>query len=279
MKKKMNRIFVLILSIIVMPVVFTQPANAQSLTPEISSITTQQKTEIEKIIRDYLIRNPSVIQEVNQVLLARAEEEKKKRQADGLIKFSDQIFINPTSPVGGNPNGELTIIAFFDYNCGFCKQSLPYLQELVRNRTSLRIVYKELPILGEGSYLAAKAALAADRQRKYAEFHNALASFPGEISGETIKMIALKLSLDYAKLIKDTADPKLDAVLLETANLANSLGIEGTPAYIIGGEIIPGAVDAATMERILAEAQSKIDSRNLNESKQGSSNSENKGHR
>ncbi len=207
---------------------------------------------IEKIVRNYLMKNPVVIREAMQALQAQELKEKQERAANQMKELRTEILFDPGSPVAGNAKGDISIVVFFDYNCGYCKQTVPKLQSISEKDPLVRIVFKEFPVLGPQSTFAAKAALAASRQGKYVEFHNALMT--AETTDEdSIKSISKTLGIDYSKLQKDMADPQIDEQIIRTQQLAGSLDINGTPAYIIGDRIIPGAIDAASMTNILAE--------------------------
>lgn len=210
---------------------------------------------IEKIVRNYLMKNPAVIREAMQALQAQELKEKQERAANQMKEFRSEILFDPGSPIGGNAKGDISIVVFFDYNCGYCKQTLPQLQSISEKDPLVRIVYKEFPVLGPQSTFAARAALAASRQGKYVEFHNALMTAEST-DEDSIKSISKTLGIDYSKLQKDMADPQIDEQITRTQRLAGSLDINGTPAYIIGDRIIPGAIDAESLTNILvAERQ------------------------
>lgn len=208
---------------------------------------------IEKIVRNYLLKNPSVIREAMQALQAQEMKEKQERAANLMKELRNEIFFDPYSPVSGNASGDVSIVVFFDYNCGYCKQTLPQLQNISKKDPLVRIVYKEFPVLGPRSTFAAKVA--ASRQGKFVEFHNALMTAKST-DEESIKSISKTLGIDYSKLQKDMADPQIEEQITRTQRLAESLDINGTPAYIIGDRIIPGAIDAESLTSILvAERQ------------------------
>lgn len=220
------------------------------------NISETQKEAIENIVRDYLLKNPVIIREAMKALQLQEEKEKQELTANNLKSLSKEIFSDPTSPTTGNPNADISIVAFFDYNCGHCKNSLPGLNEVLKKDPSLRIIYKEFPILGSQSQLGAQAALAAHQQGKYVEFHNALI-VAEEINEEVIKDISEKLGLNYEALKKDMSDEKINNSLTNNYNLATALGINGTPAYIVGEQIVPGAIDAESLTRIVAIERTK----------------------
>lgn len=227
-----------------------------------NNVSKTQKEDIEDIVRNYLLENPSIIREALQALQLKEAREKQELVAKNLKAFEKEIFADPNSPSAGNKKAEVSVVAFFDYNCGYCKQSLPMLKELLAKDSSIRIVYKEYPILSQSSQLAAKAALAAHRQGKYAEFHEALTNAE-EINDEFIKTISKKLGVNYETLTKDMNDPKINEYLASNYTLANNLNIQGTPAYIVGTRVIPGAIDLSSLINIVAEERAKL-SKSLN---------------
>ncbi len=206
---------------------------------------------IEKIVRNYLMKNPVVIREAMQALQAQELKEKQERAASQMKELRSEILSDPGSPIGGNAKGDISIVVFFDYNCGYCKQTLPQLQSISEKDPLVRIVFKEFPVLGPQSTFAAKAALAAARQGKYVEFHHALMTAENT-DEDSIKSISKTLGIDYTKLQKDMADPQIDEQITRNQRLAGSLDINGTPAYIIGDQIIPGAIDSESLANILA---------------------------
>ena len=224
---------------------------------EVRPLSQTQKEFVETTIREYLLNHPSIIREAMQALQIKEEKEKQERAANNLNSAKKSLFSDSDTPTAGNPHGDVSIAVFFDYNCGHCKKSLPALKELLAKDSSLRIVYKELPILGPQSLLAARAALAAHRQGKYVEFHNALIE-SGEINDDAIKSIAERLGLNFATLQKDMNDPKISESLNNNFLLANALEINGTPAYIVGEQIIPGAIDSDSLSKIVSIERAKL---------------------
>jgi protein-disulfide isomerase len=214
------------------------------------------KEETEKIVRDYILKNPEIIREALAALDAKEASEKLRLAAVNLKSKQKEIFSTAADPIGGNPDGDVSVAVFFDYACGYCKKTLPKLNTLLANDRSLRVVYKEFPILGPQSEKAARAALAAGRQGKYVAFHNALIE-SADISDETIKAIAATLQLNYEVLLKDMKDPALEATIASNYELANALDINGTPAYVIDDQIIPGAIDSASLAKIVEAHRAK----------------------
>lgn len=225
--------------------------------PKTQPVSKSQRETMETVIREFLLENPIIIREAMQALQVREEKEKQQFFANNLKEMKSDIHSDPDSPTAGNPKGDVSVVVFFDYNCGYCKKTLPELKTLLSSDASVRIVYKELPIMSLQSQIAAKAALAAQRQGKYSEFHNALLLSDGT-SDEIIKSISDKLGLNYAALKKDMDDPKINQALERNQRLATALGINGTPAYLIGEQLIPGAIDSASLAKVISEERAKL---------------------
>ena len=214
-----------------------------------------QRQAIEGIIHDYLMQNPDVLIEA-----LRGAEDKLNREADAkaskvLTDRRTEIFDDPATPVGGNPRGDVTIVEFFDYRCPYCKQVLPALQALLKEDRNLRFIYKEMPVLGSASVTAAHAALAAQRQGKYEAFHDAMMGTKGQITEETVFRVAGSVGLDVDRLKQDMATPEIEQAIKRNLTLADTLNIRGTPGFIIGSRIVPGALDLETLKDMIAEAR------------------------
>ena len=151
----------------------------------------------------------------------------------------------------GNKNGKEIIIEFFDYNCGYCKRSFPEIMELVSENKDIKIILKELPVLGESSILASKASIASQKQDKYFEFHQELINFSGLISLIDIKKISKELGINYEQLQKDMNSDETILLINESYRLADLIGVRGTPAFIINNNLIPGAIGKNEMLRFL----------------------------
>ena len=229
----------------------TQALQAQGL-------TTEQKESVETIINDYLLKNPLVIRKALDSLKIQEENQKKLQQAVALQNRKEELLRNPASPVTGNPKGDVTIVEFFDYNCGYCKRVVKTLTDLIRADRRVRLVFKEFPILGPSSEIAAKSALAAEKQGKYIEFHNELMR-AGPITNERIKATATKLGLNLERLNTDIQNPEIEQEIMRNYQLAEELGINGTPAFIIGGELIPGAIELDQFKKIIASERRKAE--------------------
>jgi protein-disulfide isomerase len=209
----------------------------------------------EQLVREYLLKNPEVIMEALQVLEERqraAEAETFKRT---IAERSDEILNDPAAPVGGNPAGDVTLVEFFDYNCPYCRRVAPTVVELEEADPGLRVVYKEFPILGPGSEFAARAALASQLQDKYVPFHNALMRATDQVTEQTVIEIAREVGLDTERLEQDMRDPAIEEAIARNLQLANALGITGTPSFVIGDRMVPGAADFGTLQRLIAEVR------------------------
>jgi protein-disulfide isomerase len=199
--------------------------------------------KIVTVIHDYLTKNPEILVEMTNELDKRQQEQQAEQQGKVISDNADALFRSPLAYSTGNPNGDVTVVEFFDYNCGFCKRALPDLVKLVDSDGKVKVVFKELPIFGEESEGAAKAALAAGKQGKYFEMHQKLFSEPGKADKDKGLRIAAELGLDVPQLEKDMEDSSIQQALEEAKDLAQKLGLQGTPLYLIGDRIVPGAPD------------------------------------
>jgi protein-disulfide isomerase len=209
----------------------------------------------EQRVREYLLKNPEVIMEALQILRERELAAEAENITRTIAERSDEILNDPAAPVGGNPTGDVSLVEFFDYNCSYCRRVAPTVVELEEGDPGLRLVYKEFPILGPGSQFAARAALASRRQGKYIPFHNALMQATEQVSEETVMKVARSVGLDPEQLTADMQDPAIQEVIARNLRLADALGITGTPSFIIGQEVVPGAVDLGTLQRLIAHAR------------------------
>src|SRR5512135_2949484 len=202
-----------------------------------------QEKQIVDVLRNYLTKNPEILVEMTTELDKRQASEQAEKQQKVISDNADAIFRSPLAFVAGNPDGNVSVVEFFDYNCGYCRRALPDVVKLVDNDNKVRLVLKELPIFGDDSEAAAKAALAAHKQGKYFEMHQKLFTEPGKADKEKALRIANELGLDVAQLEKDMADPEIQKSLDQAKDLAQKLGLQGTPLYLIGDHMISGAPD------------------------------------
>ena len=205
-------------------------------------------------IERYIRTHPEVIEQSLQGLLAKREVELKERYKAALATKQQELLHDPASPVSGNPKGEITVIEFYDYRCGFCKKAASAVTELQKVDPRVRVVYKDFPILGEPSELAAKAALASQAQGKHQVFHEALLASHADMTKNEILKIAVTVGLDTKRLETDMANPKWQVVIDKNRALARELGISGTPGFIVGNELVPGALDLNGLKELIARA-------------------------
>jgi len=217
------------------------------------SLSSSQRSEIEQLIEEYLISHPEVILESVQNYRERQETERIERGVSELKARMVDLERDPETPVAGNPDGDITLVEFFDYNCGYCKIALTTIRELLEEDPGVRLVLKEFPILSEGSEYAARAALAAGVQGRYFEFHSSLMEIRGQISEQAVLEVAAQVGLDVAKLKKDMEAESIISQLESNRELARSLNINGTPTFVIRDQIIPGAVDAKALRELIRE--------------------------
>jgi len=210
--------------------------------------------QIEAIVRDYLMREPQIIYDALQELQRREAVAEADRRKATLAARQDDLFYNASTPVAGNRDGDVTMVEFFDYRCGYCRRVVGSLQALIENDENLRVVFKEFPILGEDSVRAARAALAAEKQGLYLPLHFALMT-TDDLSMDGIMRAASEVGLDTTQLAADMGSPEIEAELGATYALARELGIEGTPAFVVGDELIPGAVSEERLAALIAEAR------------------------
>jgi protein-disulfide isomerase len=219
------------------------------------AVTPAQKGAFEQIIHDYILQHPEVVIEALQSAEEKMKAQGEERARAAVVERRDELLNDTTAPVAGNPKGDVTIVEFFDYRCPYCKQVEPALEALLKEDRQLRIVYKELPILGKDSVYATRAALAARKQARYDKFHTAMMAAKGQIDEKSILQVATASGLDIERLKSDMTASEIDDIIKRNYDLAQALDIHGTPAFIIGGELVPGAIDIATMKQKIAAAR------------------------
>jgi protein-disulfide isomerase len=200
----------------------------------------QQRQEIGDIVREYLMANPEVLLDVSKALEAKQQEEEEKARLAGVSGNKEEIFRSPHDYVAGNPEGDVTMVEFFDYNCGWCKKGMPEVVDLMKNDSGLRLVLKEFPIFGEDSEYAARAALAAKKQGKYWELHLAMLGHEGKVTKASVDEIAATRGVDVALMKQDMDSEEIVGVVAANQQLAQKLAINGTPAFIIDNKVVPG---------------------------------------
>jgi protein-disulfide isomerase len=215
------------------------PVRAQSFAPE-------QRGEIERIVKEYLLRHPELLQDVMAELEKRQTAAEAEKHRAAVKEYSAAIFASPRQVNLGNAQGDVTVVEFFDYNCGYCKRAMNDMLELLKADAKLKFVLKEFPVLGEASLQAAQVAAAVRMQdksgKKYLEFHQKLLGGRGQVDKARALAAAKEVGLDVARIEKDMAGDEVKAQLDESAKLAEVLGLNGTPSYVVGSDVVIGAV-------------------------------------
>jgi protein-disulfide isomerase len=210
------------------------------------SFSEPQRAEIEKIVRDYLLSHPEVLEEVSAELSKRQTAAEAAKHEAAVSNNAQAIFSSPRGVTIGNKDGDVTFVEFFDYNCGYCKRAMGDMLELMKSDSKLKVVLKEFPVLGPGSVEAAQVAVAVRMQdptgKKYLDFHQKLLGGKGQADKARALAAAKEAGLDMAKLDKDMASPEVRATLEENFKLAEEMGMNGTPSYVIGKQVVIGAV-------------------------------------
>ncbi len=204
----------------------------------------EDKAKIEQIIRSYLLENPELMLEVQQALETKQREQAQLAAKQALEDNRDAIFSSPNQGEIGNPDGDVTVVEFFDYNCGFCRRAMDDMNALLEGDENLKFVLKELPILSQASVEASRVSTAVYRlaPEQYGEFHNRLLSVNGQKDGAQALAIAQEMGLDVAAIEKESRNEDINGAFQEASELATSLGVTGTPSYVIGDEVVFGAL-------------------------------------
>jgi protein-disulfide isomerase len=224
-----------------------------------AEISPAQRGDIEKIVHDYIIAHPEVLQEAIAELEKRQAQAQAIKQEASVKENAKEIFNSPRQVTLGNPHGDVTLVEFFDYNCGYCRHALGDMLTLLKTDPKLRVVLKEFPVLGPGSVEAAKVAVAVRMQdktgQKYLEFHTRLLGGRGQADGARALAVAKDVGLDMTRLQKDLASSEIKATINENLKLGDKLGLSGTPSYIIGKDVVVGAVGLDALKQQISTAR------------------------
>jgi protein-disulfide isomerase len=193
--------------------------------------------------------------EVLRAAEAKIKQDKVADARQAIATYHKDLVADATSPVGGNPDGDVTIVEFFDYRCPYCKQVEPAIEALVKEDSKIRIVYKEFPVLGADSVFASRMALAALKQDKYFAFHNAMMATKGQITEKVILQVAATAGIDITRAKTDMTDASVMEIIQHNYALGEALDINGTPAFIIGDTLVPGATDIDDLKKLVANAR------------------------
>lgn len=222
-------------------------AGAQELTAD----------EVKRLALEAIRENPQIIMEAVAILQAREEEAARSATAQVLSEQRLMLEQDPNAPVIGNPEGDVTLVEFFDYNCPYCKRAAPDVKTLLEFDDNVRIVNREWPILGEGSVFAARAALAARNQGKYEEFHWAMMELNGRAEEASVLRVAAGLGIDIDRLKADMQSEDVEEHIQTSMNLASLLGFNGTPSWVIGDNLVPGLVAIDELQRLIEETRTQ----------------------
>jgi protein-disulfide isomerase len=219
-----------------------------------TEFTPQQRSEIVTIVRDALKQDPSILRDA--IVALQADEGERTQQASraAIAQASSQM-ITQNDPVAGNPQGDVTIVEFFDTRCPYCRRMEPVMDDFLAKDPKVRLIYKDLPILGPASVLGTKALLAAQNQGAYNKMRDAVMKLPPDTTLPQLESTARALGLDWPKMAHDMDDPAVQARIDANLKLAHTLGIQGTPALVIGRDLIPGAVDLPELQKAVAAAR------------------------
>ena len=224
------------------------PARADSFTPA-------QRAEIVTILRDALRTDPSILRDAEQALQADDGPRQAQASREAIERDRNALVADPADPVAGNPKGNVTVVEFYDTRCPFCRRMAPTMAALLKSDPNVRLIYKDLPILGPSSLLEARALLAAQRQGGYLRLQQTFMRTTAPSTPDSILAAAEKQGLDGTRLLRDMNDPAIADRLEANEALARDLAVAGTPVLVIGQEMIPGALDLATLRTAIATAR------------------------
>jgi len=230
---------------------FAQPAAAQ----EDQALSPKQVEAVRKIVKDYLMEHPETIHEAIEALRVKMQVEAEADAKKAVDAYKDELFDGKDDPIIGNPKGDVVLVEFFDYNCGYCKQSMDSLFDAVKADGKVKVVFKEFPILTEESEVAARAALAAKKQGKYEDIHRAFMKYRGRLDEKQILRIAGENGVNVEQLKKEMGSPDIDKQLRRNQEIAHALQINGTPSFVIGNRILSQALDQQEFKQLFDVAR------------------------
>ena len=224
----------------------------------VHALSAEDRRQIDKQIEDYFMRNPEKLEQALENMQAFMEDRANRQQAEALLQNADKLYRDEADYTMGPQNAPITIVEFFDYNCGYCKRSFAPLMEALEENKDVRLVFKEYPILGELSYLASSTALAINDKMKYLTYHSKLMTHSGRVSQAVVEKILGELKLPPQKLQADARSDKYVLQLAETRQLADAIGVNGTPAFVINGQLFPGALNKAELMQAIKFARAEL---------------------
>jgi len=230
-------------------------STALFLLPLSSFADSLSEDRVKELVLEAIRDNPGIVLEAIQMIEKREKTAKAFEVKQVLTSNRDALERDPNAPVFGNPEGDVTVVEFFDYNCPYCRRVKPHMEALLDADKNVRVVYREWPILGEGSVFAARAALASREQGKYDEFHWAMMELKGRVEKPDVVQAAEKLGIDTAQLRRDMESLKINEHIETSMRLARSLGFNGTPSFVIGEALAPGLIEADQMIEMVNQAR------------------------
>jgi protein-disulfide isomerase len=243
----------------IIPLALALALGASAAPARAQNFSEPQRGEIQKIIKDYLLAHPEVLQEAMAELEKKQQVAESEKARSAVKNHSEALFNSPRQVVLGNPQGDVTFVEFFDYNCGYCKRALNDMVELINKDPKLKVVLKEFPVLGPGSVEAAQVAVAVRMQdktgKKYLDFHQKLLGGRGQVDKAKALAAAKETGFDMARIEKDMKSEEVSKTLEESMKLAEALGLNGTPSYVIGNDVVIGAVGLAALTQKVQAAR------------------------
>ena len=242
-----------LVSILKSPIIFSQQLHKAEV------LNSSQREEVKNLIKSFIRNNPELIVESVQKMREENQNQISNTHKKNIKKYKNLIFYDPQTPMIGNPNGDITIVEFFDYNCGYCKSSLKVIKKLLEEDTNIRVVLKELPILAPSSEFAARVALASWIYNKplYGKLHSSFMSMSGKLSKQRIMRVVKSFGISEKLIKEEMFSNPINKILANNKLLARELGISGTPGFIIDTKVIPGAVNLSTFKKLISEIRSK----------------------
>jgi protein-disulfide isomerase len=226
-----------------------------SLAQDEQIFTQKQQEALKKLVHDYLMENPAIIAEAIEALRQKEDLAADLAAKKTMAERKDEIFNDPDTPVIGNPKGDVTLVEFFDYRCPYCKAMSEQIFETVKSDGKIKLVLKEFPVLGPDSVTAARAALAAREQKKYEEFHKAMMRLKEPVTEKVVLKVAGEVGVNVERLKKDMDDQKIDTILRNNIRLAHDLDISGTPAFIVGDQLVPGSISQQSLKQLIEQTR------------------------
>lgn len=223
--------------------------------PVVAQADALDEARVKELVYEAIRENPDIVMEALAALQDRQAATDATNASDFLAAERNVIERDPNAPVLGNPEGDVTVVEFFDYNCPYCRRAAPEVDALIAKDRNIRLVYREWPILGEGSVFAARAALASRKQGKYAEFHAAMMGLQGRAEEESVLRVAAEIGLDIDRLRQDMTAPTIEEHIATSMRLTRGLGFQGTPSFVIGDGLVPGFVERSQLEEFVAQAR------------------------